>query len=107
MIYYYGDHEEIGDVEEITLTVAKATESEHAGESSFQFAVSLGSNCISASLLKEFDLRKFALPFDYVRSSGPMIAHCLQDGFKAFVDPAQIVQTAGTSGTSGTSGKLF
>ena len=41
------------------------------------------------------DLRKYAGPFDWLYSSADMIRHCLEDGFRAFLDRDQLIRSAG------------
>ena len=106
MIYYYGDNETgskaepaLKDIkEEKGPPLKKATaKAEGTAQEDFSYAVSLGSACISAKLLETCGLRGFALPFDYVVSSGEMIAHCLKDGFKEFANANQLVKKSQTA----------
>ena len=46
--------------------------------------ISLGYDCSTASILRELGLRKFALPFDWIRSSCLSIYVCIEDGFSQF-----------------------
>lgn len=48
--------------------------------------VSLGSHCFAASLLRRWELRRWSGPFDWLFSSVPMVTHCLEDNFTAFLD---------------------
>jgi len=48
--------------------------------------VSLGTHCFTSFLLKSFSLKSFSAPFDWLFSSPSMVAHCLNDGFKTFLD---------------------
>jgi hypothetical protein len=48
--------------------------------------VSIGPNCGSADLLKQYKLRTKAYPFDYIFSSLEAVKHSIQDKFKIFLD---------------------
>lgn len=48
--------------------------------------ISIGPYCESADIIKSFDLRKNAYPFDYIFSSLEMIKHCIDDRFTIFLD---------------------
>ena len=50
--------------------------------------VSLGTHCYTATLLKSAGLKTASYPFDWVFGSPGMVAHCLEDDFAAFLDPA-------------------
>lgn len=54
----------------------------------FGHAVSLGSFCHAAMALKRAELRRWSGPFDWIFSNLAMAAHCLQDDFATFLDPA-------------------
>ncbi len=49
--------------------------------------ISLGPDCLVAAELERLDLRPAAYPFDYIVSSLGMVEHCLDDGFRTFLDP--------------------
>jgi hypothetical protein len=51
--------------------------------------VSLGTHCYTSWLLERMGLRKYALPFDYIFSDLEMIAECISDDFKIFLDSSQ------------------
>lgn len=51
--------------------------------------ISLGPNCVAATLLDRLGMRPAAFPFDWLYSSIEMVEHCLDDDFAAFLDPAQ------------------
>jgi hypothetical protein len=51
--------------------------------------VSLGTHCFTSGLLRRWGLRSYAGPFDWVFSSAAMVAHCIEDDFATFLDPAQ------------------
>jgi len=46
--------------------------------------ISLGIDCQPALALKELNLRKYALPFDWLNSTVNMIIECIKDDFKFF-----------------------
>jgi hypothetical protein len=46
--------------------------------------ISLGYECSTASILRELGLRKFALPFDWIRTSPLGIYYCISDNFMQF-----------------------
>ena len=48
--------------------------------------VSIGPYCITADILKKYNLRSVAYPFDYIFSSLEMVSHCLRDNFDIFLD---------------------
>jgi len=48
--------------------------------------ISLGDHCLTSYLLKTYSLKKRSHPFDWLFSSPAMIAHCLDDDFKTFLD---------------------
>lgn len=58
-----------------------------------KYAVSLGSKCIVAEVLRDAGLRRFSSPFDWVYSSGEMVEHCLKDNFAKYLDTKQMVKT--------------
>jgi hypothetical protein len=51
------------------------------------FVISLGTHCYTSSMLGRQQLRTFSGPFDWLFSNLGMIAHCLDDDFKIFLDP--------------------
>ncbi|MDV6345089.1 DUF1796 family putative cysteine peptidase [Nitrosomonas sp. Is37] len=53
----------------------------------FSQAISLGSFCHSAQILREVEYRAFSGPFDWIFSSPGITAHILQDDFNLFLDP--------------------
>lgn len=55
----------------------------------FSHAISLGSFCHSAEVLKRLGFRAFSGPFDWIFSNPPMVAHALEDDFSLFLDPDQ------------------
>lgn len=54
----------------------------------FEYAVSIGSFCHAAEALKGAGMRTFSTPFDWLFSSPEMVAHCLEDDFRTFLDRA-------------------
>ena len=47
---------------------------------------SLGYRCSSAGILKSLGLKTESYPFDWLVSRLPIIEHCLQTGFKHFLE---------------------
>lgn len=54
--------------------------------------VSLGENCNSAWYLKETGNKEASYPYDWIFSSGEIIAHTIKDEFKGFLDRKNIFQ---------------
>ena len=46
----------------------------------------LGTHCFSSSFLRRLGVREWSGPFDWTFSSLPMVAHCVADDFKTFLD---------------------
>lgn len=46
----------------------------------------LGTHCFSSSFLRRLGVREWSGPFDWTFSSLPMVAHCIADDFKTFLD---------------------
>jgi hypothetical protein len=46
--------------------------------------ISLGNECSSAAVLKYLNLRKFALPFDWIQTTAGQLYECLKDDFLNF-----------------------
>jgi hypothetical protein len=67
--------------------------------------VSLGSVCGASQFLQDRGLRRYAGPFDWIFSSPGMVAHCVGDGFKKFLDRAEHFVAAGHG--RGTAGHRF
>lgn len=59
---------------------------------SFKHVVSLGTHCYTAFLLKYAGMKSASYPFDWIFSSQAMVAHCLSDDFKEFIDPARMAE---------------
>lgn len=59
------------------------------GGAAFARAMSLGTFCHAAHVLRDVGLRETMGPFDWVFSQPAMITHCLEDGFATFLDPSQ------------------
>jgi hypothetical protein len=53
--------------------------------------VGVGTHCLTATLLRDMGLRRFALPFDWIFSSPEMLSHVLVDDFKTFLARDQYV----------------
>ena len=51
------------------------------------FVVGLGTHCYTGAMLNRQQLRQFSGPFDWLFSNLGMVAHCLDDDFKTFLDP--------------------
>ncbi|WP_166721430.1 DUF1796 family putative cysteine peptidase [Burkholderia sp. Tr-862] len=49
--------------------------------------VSLGTHCLTSSLLRNFGLRRYSLPFDWTFSSPQAMLHCFRDDLQTFLDP--------------------
>lgn len=60
-------------------------------QSAIRYAVPLGCRCCTASFLEKFQIRKFAGPFDWMFSCPRMVAHCLRDEFRSFLNPSLYV----------------
>ena len=60
-----------------------------------EHVLSLGSACFTARFLQRQRLRAHASPFDWVFSSAAMVAHCIETGFAALLDPDQYQRLAG------------
>ncbi len=52
--------------------------------------VSLGTSCYPAWLMQRCGLKRWSGPFDWLFSSTDMVVRCLEDDFRAFLDPAQL-----------------
>jgi len=50
--------------------------------------ISLGTHCLTSSLLRNFGLRRYSLPFDWTFSSPQAMLHCFRDNLQTFLDPA-------------------
>lgn len=48
--------------------------------------ISIGPNCATADILKSYNVRTEAYPFDYIFSSLEMVKHCIHDKFNIFLD---------------------
>jgi hypothetical protein len=68
------------------LLAKPRTHDEETNEA-IEFVVSLGTHCFTSSMLQRLRLRPFAGPFDWLFTNIGMIAHCVQDDFKVFLDP--------------------
>lgn len=55
----------------------------------FRHALSIGTSCYPAWLLKELGLRRASYPFDWIFSHPAMVADMLEDRFARFLDPAE------------------
>lgn len=54
-------------------------------------AMSFGTHCYVAALLRRAGLRRFSGPFDWIFSSPGMARHCVEDDFKTFLDRTHYV----------------
>ena len=50
--------------------------------------ISLGTQCITAEILRSAQRRRFSSPFDWIFASPRMVLHILQDDFATFMDAA-------------------
>ena len=50
---------------------------------------SLGTHCLTSMVLKANGLKQSSGPFDWIFSSIGAVAHCIEDDFTTFLDPAQ------------------
>ncbi|MFW7270371.1 DUF1796 family putative cysteine peptidase [Gluconacetobacter sp. Hr-1-5] len=50
--------------------------------------VPLGTHCLAAGILRAAELRRYALPFDWIFSTPGMILHVLETDFRDFMPPA-------------------
>ncbi|HEV7326101.1 MAG TPA: DUF1796 family putative cysteine peptidase, partial [Bosea sp. (in: a-proteobacteria)] len=48
--------------------------------------VPLGTNCLTAAVLKSNGLKRYSTPFDWLFSSPGAVLHCLRDDFSTFLD---------------------
>ncbi len=55
-------------------------------DKTFLSAVSLGSFCHAAEILKQTKLRMFSGPFDWLFTNPAVVTHCLADDFNTFLD---------------------
>lgn len=69
-----------------------------AGRKKVQHIVSLGTHCLTSSILKIWGLKQYSLPFDWLFSSPRTILHCLEDDFRTFLDRSFYQPTIGASG---------
>lgn len=54
--------------------------------------ISIGSHCITSSVLKKNGLKRWSGPFDWIFSNIPMIAHCISDEFATFLDKSHHIK---------------
>lgn len=52
----------------------------------FNHAISLGCACNTSLYLKELNLKRFSLPYDWIFTNLDMIKHTIEDDFKSFLD---------------------
>jgi hypothetical protein len=64
-------------------------------ETTVHYVLSFGAFCLTAKTLTDAGMRAFAAPLDWVFSSPAMIAHCVGDDWRAFLDPEQYMEHAG------------
>lgn len=53
--------------------------------------VSLGSHCLPAIILRKYGLKRSTTPFDWCYAPPSMVAHCIEDNFKSFMDKENII----------------
>jgi hypothetical protein len=58
---------------------------------SYRMIFSIGSQCLTSVSLKNAGLKRASGPFDWIYSSLGMVADCIEDDFRAFLDPDQYV----------------
>jgi len=51
--------------------------------------LSLGTHCLTSMTLRIFGLKRFSGPFDWIFSNPQMVAHCIEDDFRTFLDRNQ------------------
>lgn len=51
--------------------------------------VSLGTHCYTSAMLQRWNLRPWSGPFDWLFASPAMVAHCIGDDFRTFLDRSQ------------------
>lgn len=59
--------------------------------------ISLGDHCFTSYLLKNYQLKRYSLPFDWIFSSPEMIIHCIENNFSFFLDQSKIQSTINSS----------
>jgi len=47
--------------------------------------IAMGTHCLPATILKHAELRRYAMPFDWIHSTPGMIRHCLENNFEDFL----------------------
>lgn len=63
--------------------------------------VSLGTVCHMASVLRDLGLRRWTGPFDWVLSTPALVADCLREDFRSYLDPALLRSVPETERTGG------
>ncbi len=53
--------------------------------------VSLGTHCLAGFFVKQYGLKRYSLPFDWLFSSPDAVLHCLDDNFATFLDRSHYV----------------
>ena len=56
----------------------------------FRYAYSMGGGCFVAKSMAKNGLRKASGPFDYMVATPALVAHCLADDFKSFLDVTRV-----------------
>ena len=61
--------------------------------------IGLGSHCYVAWKLKGMGVKRASYPFDWLFSNAGMVAHCLSDDFRTFLDPSFYAASHDTNAT--------
>jgi Putative papain-like cysteine peptidase (DUF1796) len=57
----------------------------------FRHAISIGSSCLTANLLRRSNLRRYACPFDWAFSNPNLVLSCIRDDFKEYLDKDNLI----------------
>ncbi len=60
--------------------------------------ISLGTQCLTACVLRRAGISQVPMPFDWLRSSPALVRHVLEDDFAMLMDPAQHESLTGQGG---------
>jgi len=71
------------------------------------YILSLGTFCLSSTILKNLGYKKYSLPFDWVFSSKKTIFDCLNDNFNSFLDKSQFYEGEPYDGNDCCSHKIY
>jgi hypothetical protein len=70
------------------------TDPDWAAPRSYASVASIGSQCLTATLLRAAGLRSWSGPFDWIFSNLRMVGDCIEDDFRAFLDPENLIPIA-------------